>query len=422
MKKKLTGKSSEDLIKKMWDSFRSNNGIMALLELLSIKTPITDADSIRALACKALVGLARSEVAKQIMSKLPIFTSSGQLQQLVREPILQDKRAEHVKFQQYAHELMEMVSTGDGGAQRLTGNSDFSLEMLHRASVVAQTKIRFSKKQLLQMIQEYVASEGLTETASVLQREANLAVMNAPNNRALIHRHNSLTTPSATPNGTPLRASQSTSNLTSPNNAGARHAPYVTPNSAAVRSLNDVTTPSGGAPSTPISVRINRTRPRNPFNSHAAGGDAANSATTPTQTPSAGALAQSFLKSAQKNCDTTPAVLPGSEMVEMVNPEERSRVSLVSIVSDYLSTQHSLCKNPMATCPEFDLFYPHKCPDPRPKNSAPMNFTTRYSRRALNPPYGGPDGFKLDRKLIYSKFRPVKTYRYESQKSYALGI
>ncbi len=40
----------------------------------------------------------RSSAAKQIMSKLPIF-NNGQLQQLVREPVLQDKRTEHVKFQ-----------------------------------------------------------------------------------------------------------------------------------------------------------------------------------------------------------------------------------------------------------------------------------------------------------------------------------
>ena len=102
----------------MWDCIRSNNGIMTLLELLSIKNPITDADSIRALACRALVGLARSEAAKQIMSKLPIFTN-GTLQQLVREPVLQDKRAEHVKFQQYAHQLLARVSAGESKSNEL---------------------------------------------------------------------------------------------------------------------------------------------------------------------------------------------------------------------------------------------------------------------------------------------------------------
>lgn len=46
---------------------------------MTIKTPITDADSIRALACQALAGLARSETVRQIISKLTLFTS-GQLQ------------------------------------------------------------------------------------------------------------------------------------------------------------------------------------------------------------------------------------------------------------------------------------------------------------------------------------------------------
>ena len=87
-KKKPQGKTSEDLINKVWDCVRSNNGILTLLQLLQTKTPITDADSIRALACRALVGLVRSPAARQIMSKLPIFTN-GELQQLVRAPVLQ---------------------------------------------------------------------------------------------------------------------------------------------------------------------------------------------------------------------------------------------------------------------------------------------------------------------------------------------
>ena len=57
-----------------------------------------------------------------------------------------------------------------GNAKSL-GDSEFSLELLHRQSVVAQTKITFPKKQLLQLIQEYLASQGLHETASLLSRE-----------------------------------------------------------------------------------------------------------------------------------------------------------------------------------------------------------------------------------------------------------
>ena len=59
------------------------------------------------------LGLARSPAARQIMSKLPIFTN-GELQTLVRGPVLQDKRTEHVKFQEYAMELIKKVSGPEG--------------------------------------------------------------------------------------------------------------------------------------------------------------------------------------------------------------------------------------------------------------------------------------------------------------------
>ena len=92
-----TPKSSEHTLAKMWNVVQSNNGIKVLLSLLSVKMPITDADQIRALACKALVGLSRSSTVRQIISKLPLF-SSCQIQQLMKEPVLQDKRSDHVKF------------------------------------------------------------------------------------------------------------------------------------------------------------------------------------------------------------------------------------------------------------------------------------------------------------------------------------
>ncbi|UYV76206.1 VPRBP [Cordylochernes scorpioides] len=72
-------RTSEELLTRMWTCIRTNNGIMILLKLLSVETPITDADEIRCLACKALCGLSRCETVRQIMSKLPLFTS-GQLQ------------------------------------------------------------------------------------------------------------------------------------------------------------------------------------------------------------------------------------------------------------------------------------------------------------------------------------------------------
>lgn len=161
-------RTSESVLAKMWNVVQSNNGIKVLLSLLTIKMPITDADQIRALACKALVGLARSTTVRQIISKLPLF-SSGQIQQLMKEPVLQDKRNDHVRFCKYAAELIEQVS----GKPLLIG-TDVSLARLQRANVVAQTRIAFPEKELLLLIRNHLLSKGLTDTASALTKEADL--------------------------------------------------------------------------------------------------------------------------------------------------------------------------------------------------------------------------------------------------------
>ena len=139
-----------------------------LLSLLTVKMPITDADLIRALACKALVGLSRCGAVRQIIGKLPLF-SGGQLQQLMKEPVLQDKRSEHVRFCRYAAELIERVS----GRPLLIG-TDASLARLQRASVVAQSRITFPEKELLMLIRNHLVAKGLLDTAGALTREAQL--------------------------------------------------------------------------------------------------------------------------------------------------------------------------------------------------------------------------------------------------------
>jgi len=100
--------------------------------------------------------------------------------------------------------------------------------------------------------------------------------------------------------------------------------------------------------------------------------------------------------------------------LDSIETEVRN-VTLGGIVTDYLSNQHALCRNPMTTCPEFDLLLPHKCPDPRSRRAAPLNFSSRLTKRAIFPSWGGPEGAKLDRQLIYSRFRPIKSFRSNSE-------
>lgn len=79
LRHRLPHRSYDDITTKMWSSVRSNNGIKVLLSLLLVKTPLVSADKIRALACKALYGLSRSDKIKQVIGKLQLF-HSGQLQ------------------------------------------------------------------------------------------------------------------------------------------------------------------------------------------------------------------------------------------------------------------------------------------------------------------------------------------------------
>uniref|UniRef100_A0A673KFR7 DDB1- and CUL4-associated factor 1 n=1 Tax=Sinocyclocheilus rhinocerous TaxID=307959 RepID=A0A673KFR7_9TELE len=370
-----THRASESVLVKMWNVVQSNNGIKVLLSLLTIKMPITDADQIRALACKALVGLARSAAVRQIISKLPLF-SSGQIQQLMKEPVLQDKRSEHVRFCKYAAELIERVS----GKPLLIG-TDVSLARLQRASVVAQSRISFPEKELLLLIRNHLMSKGLTDTATALTKEAELPM----GLHALAHASVPPFTPVsvATP-PSPAAGIPRTPRLT--NGVAARlggHTPHVLP-------LHQPRPSTSQAPNgSPLIGRIVFSRER-PSPCAAAGGKRPK---VLRQKSDHGAFSQS------------PA------MKKQLDRHLPSPPTLDSIITEYLREQHARCKNPVTTCPPFSLFTPHQCPESKQRRQAPTNFTPRHTRRVVYPKYGGVDGGCFDRHLIFSRFRPISVFR-----------
>jgi len=186
-------KSSDDILAKMWGSVRASNGIKVLLSLLMVKTPLVDADCIRSLACKALCGLSRSDKIRQVIGKLQLF-NSGQLQILMREPVIEDNAADHAMFCKYAAELLERVT----GKSLATSTAVPSLSRITKADVVAQTHISYPAKELLQLVHSHLTAQGLHETADVLRREANLPdprpdtnPMSTPTNRKVRYNHTS---------------------------------------------------------------------------------------------------------------------------------------------------------------------------------------------------------------------------------------
>ncbi|XP_046626908.1 protein mahjong isoform X1 [Neodiprion virginianus] len=412
-KKKTNNHNSEELIQKVWESVRSNNGIMVLLQLMMVKTPITDADSIRALACRALAGLARSEKVRQIISKLRMFTD-GQIQVLMKDPILQEKRQEHVMFQKYALELMERVS----GKAKPTGSEyEISLASLHRANVVAQTRIQYNEQQLMQLMHQHLLARGLNETAATLQKEASLdssAIMKPATSHQAFHYRSPAVT------GTRIGFSPvAPVNLYNTSRGSQRDVTVrtgSTPTSGSARFISHSGSCSSTSPlpnNTPIRIKLadalgpipvstNINQPiklqinpkkcqvdRQPI-----------TATTICQSisqPQSG-----ICRSLQKQISSDP----GGPGLEVATTSNIATVTLDSIITEYLTNQHALCKNPMVTCPQFNLLEPHKCPDPRAKNSSPTNLAVRLTRRSL-----GMDSRRLDRRYIYSRFCPVKTFK-----------
>ncbi|XP_035893894.1 protein mahjong [Anopheles stephensi] len=465
-KKRMPNKSSEELIQKVWESVRSNNGILVLLALMRIKVPITDADCIRGMACRALAGLARSETVRQIVGKLPLFVH-GELQSLMRDPILQEKRVEHVQFQKYALELMERVS---GKVDSFGSQVDTSLSDIHKANVVAQTRIQFNEQQVYQLIYQHLVANGLKDTAATLVKESGLS---STMFQQLPHHHHSLQNPSSSisrsaaalhspfvfrsPNTNIIQRSRIRSRTVDASfNASTAQANLQAALAAAsIESTNNgsaaatATVPTGGGVN-----GFGAATPEGSFDGMAGGGGSSSptidpgeplapiklikkqtstsgSASTGTQNghhPTASRVAatpadmnrsttsSTSQRSLQKQISATDAsnfLLLATTTAKTTLPTELvppapNNITLNSIITEYLTNQHALCKHPMSTCPPFDLFKPHKCPDPRPNRVSGVgnNFAARFYRRQA-----GFASRRFDRRLVHSNFSASRVLR-----------
>ncbi|XP_056129315.1 DDB1- and CUL4-associated factor 1-like [Lampris incognitus] len=389
-------KSSESVLTKMWNVVQANNGIKVLLSLLMVKMPITDADQLRALTCKALVGLSRSSSVKQIISKLPLF-SSGHIQQLMKEPVLQDKRSEHVKFCKFAAELIERIS----GKPLLIG-TDVSLAWLQRANVVAQSRISFPGKELLLLIRNHLVAKGLHDTANTLTKEADLpmAILSHPPLPNAAFPPVSVPPPPASPATTLPRTPRLA------NGVGSRLGSHTSHSS---------TTMSGHSQSRPTTsqpaVSASPTFPSTSVPHYSNGSPLIGRIVFTRERPSMCSTFSCKRPRVLRQKSDHGAFSQSPAMKKQLDRHLPSPPALDSIITEYLREQHARCKNPVATCPPFSLFTPHQCPEPKQRRQAPTNFTSRHTRRVIYPKYGGVDGGCFDRHLIFSRFRPISVFR-----------
>ncbi|XVF35770.1 hypothetical protein REPUB_Repub18cG0175000 [Reevesia pubescens] len=103
-----------------------------------------------------------------------------------------------------------------------------------------------------------------------------------------------------------------------------------------------------------------------------------------------------------------------SSQVGLLNdpqPSNSERLSLDTIVVQYLKHQHRQCPAPITTLPPLSLLHPHICPEPKRSLDAPSNITSRLGTREFRSVYGGVHGNRRDRQFVYSRFRPWRTCR-----------
>ncbi|KAL3124701.1 hypothetical protein niasHT_001538 [Heterodera trifolii] len=359
------------LLKIIWKCSQQNNAIMVLTTLLHKQQPATEADSIRELACRALNGIARFEPIRQILSKLPII-ANNELITLIQSPILLEKRIEHSRFCEQARQLIECVSQ--------TKLQDFAIGMtqehLWRAAVVAKTHIKFNEKELLQLIYQHLSDIGFKRTAKQLQMEGELP--NVPASRIP-------STPASLP-GFPRQNEAAFANVLarriSKADAPISHPQPFTPRPQSVSSSKQITSGSR----LPLKLL--------------------SSAHNTLSTGSS-----NFSVASNLSQQTPIANVNNAFSLKMRPPK-----SLSEIVINYFRNEHFMCRVPVANCPPFSLFYPHRCPEPKMLYPAQANIVNRLLSRP-SPSYRCTMDTlrRADRRLVFSRFRHWKTFSEESE-------
>jgi HIV-1 Vpr-binding protein len=90
------------------------------------------------------------------------------------------------------------------------------------------------------------------------------------------------------------------------------------------------------------------------------------------------------------------------------------RMTLDSMVVQYLKHQHRQCPAPITTLPPVSLLHAHVCPEPSHSISAPPNVTARMGSREISREFSGIQVPRRDRQFIYSRFKPCRVCRDES--------
>ncbi|KAK8960180.1 hypothetical protein KSP40_PGU006263 [Platanthera guangdongensis] len=87
------------------------------------------------------------------------------------------------------------------------------------------------------------------------------------------------------------------------------------------------------------------------------------------------------------------------------------RMTLDSVIVQYLKHQHRQCSTPITTLPPLSLLHPHVCPEPSRRLNALANVTERITTREVGRQHCGIYTGHRDHQFVHSRFRPCRTCR-----------
>jgi len=424
---------------------RERNAIKVCVYLLRYKRSVQNADAIRLLATRALLGLSRDRHISQILEKMQV----GQLlSDMIRsDPVLEENADIHVRFRESALDLISHV-THRASNVVINEATDPTVRKIEKASIVANTKISYDENELLRLIHDHLVTKGLNNAASALLGEAKIqddasrkAISSAdaqPSHTEFVNGKAALSDQKAS-TSTPMKNRNAGDDVPS-SVLSRRESGYLsgdeTPHPKKLQRVSSlgsivpelkkiqvaessqncrlsvkISRPVDGqvktsTPATPhcqSKKRMRQVFSRPHFFQDARPRQAVTSPRIVGEAARSDALQKLPINTRWSTTETAP-VAPPSKLDE--------------IITHYLREQHRQCANPVTTVPPFKLLGKgslHRCPDPPMNLSSSLSVCTRLLRRSRTGYRAGPSVFStyyadagIDR-YVFSRYRPYRT-------------
>ncbi|KAF4037738.1 LisH [Phytophthora infestans] len=401
---------------------RERNAIKVCVYLLRYKRSVQNADAIRLLSTRALLGLSRDRHISQILEKMQV----GQLlSDMIRsDPVLEENADIHVRFRESALDLISHV-THRASNVVINEATDPTVRKIEKASIVANTKISYDENELLRLIHDHLVTKGLHHAAAALVDDAKINVESCKE---------SSETPSCRGNETQFNADQKVSTphrkqtvvdqevpssvlsrresgyLSGEETPRPKKLQRVSSLGSIVPELGKIQVAEGSRVkmATPATHRQSRKQMRQAFRRRHFFQDP-----TPTQSvTSPRVVTETTCPNALQKLPINARWSANSEATS-VSPSSK----LDEIITHFLREQHRQCANPVTTVPPFKLLGKgsrHRCPDP-PATLSNLSICSRLLRRSRTGYRVGSSAFSsyyadagIDR-YVFSRYRPYRT-------------